>query len=164
MHICIICCNFAPNPRRGKCLSYGWSIIFNNVKTFIDVVRGSQELRNFLIHQPKQQPMNVHGYVYLCAHIRTPYAHIRRGLRLLLTLVTGIAKTLGSVRTDGLHAFFLCVYVLCHNHKPNDQILNGQILNGQMVNDQMVNDQMVNDLFFDILDLPLADNRTQALR
>jgi hypothetical protein len=28
----------------------------------------------------------------------------------------------------------------------------------------MVNDQMVNDLFFDILDLPLADNRTQALR
>jgi len=139
LHICIICCNFAPNPRRGTCLSYGWSIIFNNVKTFIDVVRGSQELRNFLIHQPKQQPMNVHGYVYFCAHIRTPYAHIRRGLRLLLTLVTGIAKTLGSVRTDGLHSFFLCVYVLCHNHITQWYLVLGHL---------------VLDLFFDILDLP----------
>ena len=35
--------------------------------------------------------------------------HIRRGLRLLFTLVIGIAKAFGSVKTIDFHAFFMSV-------------------------------------------------------
>jgi len=86
------------------------------LKTFIDVVRGSQELRNFLIHQPKQQPMNVHGYVISCTRSRVLYVCIFGvdfGCYLLWWRV--LRRPLGAWGQTDFTLFFVYLCDLWHN-------------------------------------------------